>query len=178
MLTVKDTSPAFFADFRAQYEALETELGAPIPGVGARIAPLSGAHLVYVGQLVTRATKGQSDRSGDLGNTSPTIVTAVRKTINDNAAAYKYIKNSGRITFDAMLESYPSDAQIKYKKLIDDTFQDYSGHTKVEKATFELATWIFEFHKDGCTDEPVVRIDPYEDMQPDVYVEFNHCHGR
>jgi hypothetical protein len=45
----------------------------------------------------------------------------------------------------------------------------------VTGASFELATWIFKFHKDGCTDEPSLRIDPYQDIDPNISVEFTHC---
>jgi hypothetical protein len=38
-----------------------------------------------------------------------------------------------------------------------------------------LATFVFKFHMDGCDDEPVVTIDPYNDTRPDVSVEFKRC---
>ena len=170
--------PAFFADFRAQYQALLTDLRAPIPGNAAQNSAMPDARLVYVRQLVRRPSDGHLPEPENLSNTYPPSATAVRKVITDNSAAYKYVRDTGRITFDAELTSVPPGARIRYKKLIDDVYQDYSSPTDVPHATFELATWIFVFHKDGCTDEPAARIDPYEDTNPDISVEFNHCKGR
>ena len=166
----QDKLPAFFADFRAQYQALLISLRAPIPGV-AEVRPQLGAKLLYV-QLKKRAPSEQ------LSNTWPSAATAVWNLIRDNISAYKYIKDSGRITFNARITSFPTGARIQYKKLIDDVFQDYSSPTDVSNASFELATWIFKFHKDDCKDEPVLRINPYEDTDPEISVEFMHCEGK
>ena len=104
-------------------------------------------------------------------------MTAARKVINDNAAAYRYVRNSGRITFDAKITSFPAGAHVRYKKLIDSDYKDYSAPTDIPRVTLELATWDFEFSKDGCTDKPSRRIDPYEDTQPEISVEFRNCKG-
>jgi hypothetical protein len=162
--------PAFFADFHAQYEALLVSLRAPIPGV-ANVVAQPKAALLFV-QLKKRGPIEQ------LVNTWPPAALAVWGTIKDNLKAYKYVKDTNRITFSAQLMSYPTGARVSYKKVIDEDYRDYSSPTNVTNASFELATWIFKFHKDGCTDVPALRVDPYEDSQPVVSVEFMHCRGK
>ena len=170
ILKPQEKSPAFFADFHAQYEALRANLRAPIPGYGKASADL-GAGLVRA-QLRTRTPNEQLS-----GTRSPDII-AVWQTIKDNIAAYLIVK-SGRITFRAQLTSYPSGARIQYKKTVDDQFEDYSSPTDVSNASFELATWDFRFHKDGCPDDRALHIDPYQESEPvNVSVEFAHCKGR
>ncbi len=165
-------TPAFFADFRRQYEDLLVDLGAPIPGTAAwNTLP---EHLVYV-QLVQRgATKDSSVPQRRTGTFPPDAI-AVKKLIDDNSAAYKYISKTGRITFTARIRSVPNGAQILYKKLIDDAYKDFSGATDIDRVELELATWIFTFRKEGCSDQPTKRIDPYDDTGPDIAVEFTHC---
>lgn len=170
--------PAFFADFRAQYQALLIDLSAPIPGSAAWNTEGRPANLIYVQQLVRRGPTERPSNPQNLSGTYPPSVIAVRKVISDNAAAYRYIKNTGRITFDAELTSVPTGARIQYRKIIDSQFEDYSSPTDVPHATFELATWVFKFQKFGCKDEHLVRIDPYEDYHPDISVEFNDCRKR
>lgn len=165
----QDKLPALFADFFAQYQELLIELKAPTPGV-----PLSGserdAKLLYV-QLKKRAPIEQ------LSNTWPSIAKTVWGTIKDNIAAYMFIRNNGTDKFTVAITSYPKGASIQVEALIDDNFTDY-GHTDIPKATFELATWTFKFHHPDCMDEPVLRIDPYVDTQPEISAEFMHCKGR
>ena len=170
LMRSQDTVPAFFADFHAQYEALQIELKAPIPGLG-RADLRGGATLLFV-QLKERAPVER------LKGTWPPAATAVSQVLKDNSAAYKYVKTSGRATFDARLTSRPAGARISYKKLVDDDYKDFSSPTNVPFATFELATWDFKFHKEGCEDEPVLRIDPYQDTHPDISVEFTHCRAK
>lgn len=168
--------PAFFADFHLQYQQLLVELRAPIPG-NAQTDVRQSAMLLYV-QLKKRTPTDQPASPPNFSGTYPPSVIAVRTTIRDNGSAYKYIRDNGRLTFDVQLSSFPSGARISYKKLIDDQYQDYSSPTDVANASFELATWNFKFHKEGCTDEPVLQIDPYEDSHPRVSVEFRRCRGR
>ena len=167
-----EAAPAFFEDFHAQYQDLLSTLKGPIIGAAGPELRVS-ASLVFV-QLKERNREGA--HSGAL----PTAAIAVLKVIKDNIAAYLYVEKSGRITFDAQLTSYPPGARISYRKAIDDenSYIDYSMPTNIEKATFDLATWVFKFHKDGCADDQIRRIDPYEDTEPNVSVEFNHCRGK
>lgn len=161
--------PAFFPDFHAQYRALLINLRSPVPGLAMDEGERPALRDV---QLKTRPDEQH------LSNTIPAVASAVWQTIKDNIAAYKFVKDNGRATFTATIESFPAGARIQYKKLIDDVYEDYSSPTDVRSATFELATWIFRFHKDGCKDEPVLRINPYQDAQPDISVEFLHCQRR
>jgi hypothetical protein len=167
-----EAAPAFFDDFHAQYQDLLSTLKGPIIGAAGPQLRVS-ASLVLV-QLKERNREGA--HSGAL----PTAAIAVLKVIKDNIAAYRYVKDSGRITFDAQLTSYPPGARISYRKATDgeNSYLDYSSPTNVAKATFELRSWVFKFHKDGCADDQIRRIDPYEDTEPNVSVEFNHCRGK
>jgi len=175
ILKPNEPLPDFFADFQRQYEVLKIDLRAPIPGTSAMNGMV--AQLLYV-QLQRRAQKPDVTHSGgDL--TYPPAAVSVRKTMHDNEAAYKYVAKSGRVTFDARLSSVPTGAYVRYKKLIDNDFKDYSAPTDVPKVTLELATWIFEFRKDGCGEKPIIRrIDPYDDANPDISVEFSQCKQR
>jgi hypothetical protein len=170
ILNPQEKLPAFFADFRAQYRALRVNLKAPIPGYG-RTSTVSSAKLLYA-QLKTRPSDER------LSSTRSPDIIAVWQTIKDNIAAYLIVK-SGRLTFRAQLSSYPPGARIQYKKMIDDKFVDYSSPTNVPSAAFELATWDFKFHKEECTDEPALHIDPYQESDPaNISVEFLHCKGK
>lgn len=166
----QDKAPDFFADFHAQYKALLIDLKATTLGV-SNTGAKPNATLMYV-QLKKR------NPSEQLSNTLPPAATAVWQLIKDNISAYKFIKSTGRITFSTRIASFPAGARISYKKLTDDEFRDYSSPTDVPNATFELATWIFKFHKEECTDEPVLRINPYEDNSPEISAEFMHCRGK
>ena len=165
----KENLPAFFADFFAQYQELLIELKAPTPGV-----PLSDSkpdvQLVYV-QLKKRTPTEQ------LSSTWPSIAKTVWGTIKDNIAAYVFVRDNGTDKFTVAITSYPKGASIQVKKLIDDDYTDY-GQTNISSASFELATWIFKFHHPECSDERLLRIDPYEDTQPVISAEFLHCKGR
>jgi len=178
ILKSKETPlPAFFADFHVQYQTLLVQLKAPIPGL-AHANNVNHAKLIYVQQLKKRSPTGANTTLQTLAGTYPSSAKDVRGTISDNKSAYRIVKETGRITFDATLSSYPVGAHILYKKLVDDSYSDYSGLTNVEKASFELATWNFKFHKEGCTDEPVWQLNPYEDTLRQVYVEFVNCRRR
>ena len=162
-----DPSPGFFADFHREYEGLLVDLRAPIPGTKAQAS--TAPVLLYV-QLKKRNPSDQQRGRG----TYPPAATAVRKTIADNTAVYKYVSTTGRISFDARFSSVPTGATVKYKKVIEDDYKDYSAPTDVPKVTLELAAWQFLFHMDGCTDRPR-RIDPWNDTTPDISVEFGRC---
>ena len=168
--------PAFFADFHVQYQTLLIQLKAPIQGVG-RADNVSHVRLIYA-QLKKRDLPQPNAPSLNFTGTYPASVTAVRGTTGDNKAAYRIVKETGRITFDARITSFPAGAHIFYKKLVDDNYSDYSKLTDIEKASFELATWNFKFRKEGCTGEPVWQINPYEDPHPEINVEFSSCRPR
>jgi len=167
MNSSSDSSPGFFKDFHREYEGLLVDLRAPIPGTKAQAS--AAPVLLYV-QLKKRNPSDQQRGRG----TYPPAATAVRKTIADNAAVYKYVSTTGRISFDARFSSVPTGATVKYKKVIEDDYKDYSAPTDVPKVTPELAAWQFLFHMDGCTDQPR-RIDPWNDTTPDISVEFGRC---
>lgn len=163
-----DPVPALFADFRLRYRHLLIDLRAPVPG----------NHFGASSQKLTHVQFAQ--RSKPLGEVTeatsfPPDVLAVREAISDNAAAYRYVARTGRFTFTARIRSVPDKALIKYRKQIETSYKDYSSPTEVPEAVFELATTIFKFHRDGCTDEPVRVIDPYNDPNPEISVEFSRC---
>jgi len=168
ILKSSESLPPLFADFHTQYHALLINLRAPIPGLAEK-TPNGSLLLVQLKQ------RTQDER---LAGTMPPAAIAVWQTIKDNIAAYKFIRDNGRVQFHAAFRSFPPDASIQYKKLIDDTFADYSKHTDIPDAEFDLATWMFKFHHPDCKDEPVLRIDPYQDTDPEISVEFMHCRGR
>lgn len=104
---------------------------------------------------------------------------AVWTLIKENMKAYLTVKDTGRATFNARISSYPSGARIYYKQAINDQYLDYSSPTNVANATFDLAHWDFKFTKEGCTDEQLRHIDPYQENDPaDISVEFLHCKGK
>jgi hypothetical protein len=165
-----NSTPAFFAEFRLQYSSLLIHLKAPIPGTGGAVSQTTVApHLVFVND------HRKHERFTD---TWPPSATAVSNLLTDNAAVYKFVSETGRLSFNAQLISNPSGAHVKYKKIIDTDFSDYASLTNVSDANFELATWIFVFTLDGCPDM-VDRIDPYQYQEPvKVEVKFLHCKGR
>ncbi len=159
--------PAFFADFHAQYQGLRSDLLGEPPMEQPTVSVKDRARIVYV--------QSQKRPSGQrLLDTMPADAIAVHKVIEDNQAAYQLIAANGRAIFHARITSVPSGARIRYKKLIDDEYEDYSHPTDVEDAAFELATTLFIFQKDGCKDDGVVRINPYEDIHPYIVGKL-HC---
>jgi len=162
--------PAFFADFIARYKGILSELGASSPA-GIRNQTVSSFNhsvsLVYAQQLKSRSS--EIAPNGEW----PAIATELWQTIKEHIAAYIRVKSTGRITFDAVLLSFPPGARIRYKKVVDDGYFDYSSPTDVSRAEFELSRWDFIFIKDGCKDQPL-RIDPYEEKEPvTISVELN-----
>jgi hypothetical protein len=163
----KGPLPAFFADFHAQYQGLRSDLLGEPPMEQPTASAEGGASFVYI-QLQTK-------RSGlRLLDKVPADAIAVHNVIGDNQAAYQLVAANGEAIFHARLTTVPTGARIRYKKLIDDEYEDYSKPTDVPDATFELATTLFVFHMDGCNDDGPVRINPYEDTQPDIVGKL-HC---
>jgi hypothetical protein len=165
--------PKFFADFHKQYQSLRVQLKAPIPGSGS-IEQHGGAKLIFAQPPL----KQRTHRSEDLSGTYPSSARDLRGTIADNKSVYRIIKNTGRLTFPAVLRTRPPGAHIMYKSLTDDDYTDYSGITETQ-ASFELATWFFKFRVENCEDE-IRQINPYnevyDDAHPvDVFAGFEHC---
>lgn len=173
----QDTFPVFFADFHAQYQALQVQLNAPIPGTGKASAQRTPT-LLYVQQLKNRTPDQGTKKPENLSNTYPMAVSAVRQTLKDNSSAYRIVRDTGKDMFDAQFISIPTGALISYRKLIDKNFLDYSSSTDVRGATFHLAYWTFKLHKEGCTDDQIKLINPFEDHHPVVSVEFSHCRAK
>ncbi len=163
----KGPLPAFFADFHAQYQGLRSDLLGEPPIEQPTASAGSVASIVYV-----QLQKGPSGLR--LLDKMPADAIAVHNVIGDNQAAYQLIAANGEAIFHARITSVPTGARIRYKKLIDDEYEDYSKPTDVPDATFELATTLFVFQKDGCKDDGPVRINPYEDTHP-VIVGKLHC---
>ncbi len=165
-------SPAFFADFHKQYLALLTELGTPsLASSQPRSNP--GSRIVYVqAQLKPRTP---TRLPNNINGTYPADAASVREVILDNAAAYRYVKDVERTTFDLRIVSHPAGAHVCYKKLVDVEYGSYSALTNLSDVSLELATWDFRFQKEGCKNEPVFRLDPYRDNNRNVSVEFSGC---
>jgi hypothetical protein len=144
-----------------------------VPGLAPAVAEHKDS-VVNVRLVQHNRTNRANSVPRSSGTHSPDVV-AVRQVVGDNAAAYRDVKTSGRITFEAQLESTPPGAVVKYKKLIDEDYKDYANPTNITDATLELATWTFKFIKAGCTDQPVKVIDPYQNIHPDVTVYFSNC---
>lgn len=167
-----EKTPAFFADFHAQYQSLRANLKVTSPNPGTTATGLFPAPKLYSVQLKDRP-------EGELAtNARSPEVTAVWQTIKDNIAAYLFVKNNNRITFNAQIKSFPAGARIRYRKIIDSVYSDYSSPTDVPHAEFELATWEFKFEKSGCKDA-VRHIDPYQETEPvDISAELLHCKAK
>jgi len=168
-------APAFFADFREQYQNLLVDLNAPIPG----LYPSTAANTASMIEVQWDKRKSGQHLDGGVRSStthSPDVV-SVRKTIHDNAAAYRYVKDTGRITFDVRVVSIPSGASVQYKKVIDPAYKDYGSPTDIPKVTLDLAAWTFRFSLAGCSDiAPVITIDPYDGI-PEVEAHFHKCKG-
>jgi hypothetical protein len=174
LLKPTDPLPAFFADFSRQYSALHDDLTAPFRGTRANI--YEPAHLLYVQQTLKHRSPSEPPPKGrNISGTSPAIARATKETVDDNAAAYTIINSTGRALFHAQFMSFPTGATLYYRQAILPDFNIWSGKTNISDAEFELATFVFKFHKDDCEDEPVVTIDPYEDTRPIISVEFRRC---
>jgi hypothetical protein len=164
--------PIFFADFHAQYQALRVNLRPPVPKSGSTLTGLYAAPSLYYVQLKDRSEGEQATKA------RPPDVTAVWQTIKDNIAAYLFVKNNNRVTFKAQIKSFPAGARVRYRKIIDTVYSDYSSPTDVAHAEFELATWEFKFEKSGCKDA-VRHIDPYQETEPvEISAELLHCKGK
>jgi hypothetical protein len=175
MLKATDPRPTFFADFERQYANLLIEIKAPIPGTRAALQP--SGRLVYV-QLQPRSPAEAKPKGRNLSGTSPAIAKAVKTVVDDNAAAYGVVRSTGRPVFYAQFTSIPTGAMLYYRQAIQPDFKVWSSTTNIAAQEFELATFVFKFHKDECKDEPVRTIDPYSDTHPNVSVEFRQCSKR
>jgi hypothetical protein len=169
--------PAFFADFHHQYQILRVQLQAPIQGVGRTMSISRPARLIYVQQLKKREPAQPKMPPQNTTGVYPAIVTAVRSVMGDNKAVYNTVK-SGRVNTVVSITSHPTGAHIQYRYSYETTYRDYSALTDVQRAKLELVSYTFKFHKDGCTDEPVFQLDPYEDPDPVVDIEFQGCRHR
>jgi hypothetical protein len=177
LLRPNEPVPAFFADFRKQYADLHTELKAPVPGT--RASSMEPAHMVYVQETLKRRSPTSSPtRSGNRSGTTPMVANSVKSTLGDNASAYKTVQTTGRATFHAQFESIPTGATLYYRQAIEPDFSTWSKTTNISGADFTLATFVFKFQLDNCDDEPVRTINPYENTNPDVSVEFKKCRKR
>lgn len=173
----KVPAPPFFADFERQYGHLLEELKAPIPGMQA-LHRQESFRLLDVQQPLNRRLSTAKGRN--LAGTSPAIARAVKQSISDNASAYDIVKDTNRPTplFHARFSSLPTGATLFYRQAIEPEFQRWSKITEISGADFDLATFVFKFHKDECEDEPVRTVEPYSDTHPDISVEFKRCSKR
>lgn len=169
--------PAFFADFHHQYQTLRVQLQAPIQGLGHAVSIARPARLIYAQQLKAREPAQPKMTPQNSTGVYPAIVTAVRSVMGDNKAVYNTVK-SGRINTVVSITSHPTGAHIQYRYSYETTYRDYSALTDVQRAQLELVSYTFKFHKDGCTDEPVFQLDPYQDPDPVVDIEFQSCRHR
>lgn len=175
ILKPTEALPAFFEDFNRQYQHLLEELNAPIPGTSASLEPYP--QLLYVQDTLKRRPPSSPHPPGrNLSGTSPGSARNVKASVKDNSSAYKIVNATGEAKFHIKLGSQPPGATVKYRQVILPDYTDLSRKTNMADEEFSLATSVFKFHKDSCEDEPVVTIDPYNDREPDITVEFKRCH--
>jgi hypothetical protein len=168
ILRTGDEIPAFFADFKAKYDDLRTELkNTPITNSNYRSASMDHGLLLNV-----QLDQSVPHRSAGI---LPPLALSVQSVILDNIAALAYVRDNERYTFDIQLTSIPPGAHIKVKKSIDQKYDEYPVPTDVPKATLELASWDFKFLKDGCKDPVYKPYDPYRDSVRKIVADFTHC---
>jgi hypothetical protein len=168
--------PAFFDEFKRDYADLISELNAPIPGHAELLD--TPRLLLASQQLQSRSLQQAPTESRNLAGTIPMAAVAVKKPIGDNAAAYRLVSDTGRITFDASISSYPDGAHIQYKMALEKDYLTYSSQTNVPHVSLELATWDFKFRSDRCRDDQYFTLDPYRDSDRRISVEFRDCKPR
>jgi hypothetical protein len=173
-----ESLPPFFADFHRKYDDLHAELRAPIPGERATLT--TEAHLIYVQQtLQRRPPVGSLPPSNNQSGSSPIVATGVKSLVEDNASTYKIVKVRGsQPKFHATFESQPDGATLYYRPEFDPNFQTWSKPTNIYGADLPLGWYVFKFHRDDCQDEPVRTINPNENVDPDISVEFVRCKKR
>lgn len=159
--------PPFFGDFRSRYEKLLSELAA-FPKSNRAASDFSHpASLVYVQELKKR------DDTPPPGGEWSAIANDVWHAIKEQIAAYVHVRSTGRVTFKAVLLSFPIGARVQYKRVYEDVYLDYSSPTDVSNAEFDLVRWEFKFLKEGCKDQHI-QINPYEEKEPvTISVELN-----
>ena len=178
VLKNQSPSPAFFEDFHKQYLALLAELGPSSSTASSGPRGQTIGRIIFVqAQLRPRQQAPSIPLPNNSNGTYPPDAATVREVMLDNAAAYRYVKDVGRTTFNLRIVSYPAGAHIFYKKLVDSEYGSYTGLTNLSDVSLELATWDFRFQKVGCKNEPVFRLDPYRDSNRNVSVEFSRCSG-
>ena len=175
MLKSDESLPPFFADFHRKYSNLHAELRAPIPGEHANLT--TQTHLAYVQlTLQKRPPVAKPPSSNNQSGSFPILATAVKSLVEDNASAYKIVKVRGsQPKFHATFESRPDGATLYYRPEFDPNFQTWSKPTNIDDADFPLGWYVFKFHRDDCQDEPVRTINPNENVNPDISVEFVRC---
>jgi hypothetical protein len=178
MLKPGESLPPFFADFHRKYSDLHAELRAPIPGERASLT--TEAHLFYVQQpLQRRPPVANLPPSNNQSGSSPIVAIGVKSLVEDNASTYKIVKVRGsQPKFHATFESRPDGATLYYRPEFDPNFQTWSKPTNIDGADFPLGWYVFKFHRDDCQDEPVRTINPNENVNPDISVEFVRCKKR
>jgi hypothetical protein len=72
--------------------------------------------------------------------------------------------------------SIPAGARVAYRRTTQPDFADYPTPTDVTIATFPMAYLLFRFHKDNCGDDQFLRINPWENPNAPIKVEFTKCH--
>jgi hypothetical protein len=175
MLKPGESLPPFFADFHRKYISLHEELRAPIPGERANLN--TEGHLIYVQQtLQKRSPAANPPRSNNQSGSFPIVATGVKSLVEENASTYRVVKARGsHPTFHATFESHPDGATLYYRPEFDPNFQTWSKPTDIDGADFPIGWYVFKFHRDDCLDEPVRTINPGENTNPDVSVEFVRC---
>ena len=168
ILKPDESVPVFFEDFREHYRDLETDVNArQVSG------ELSVPHLVLA-QLKKRpnqqrpAAKPSTTLNPDAG--------AVSHLVEDNAKAYRYVEETGGATFTTALMSIPAGARVTYRRTTQTDFTDYPTPTDVTIATFPMAYLLFRFHKENCGEDQFLRIDPWDNPNAPIKVEFTKCH--
>jgi len=159
--------PVFFEDFRAQYTDLEIEIKAR-KIVERDIAP----HL----ELAQLKTRTKSHLPAKPSTTLSPDAAAVSRLVEDNAKAYRYVEETGGATFTTALMSIPAGARVAYRRTTQPNFTDYPTPTNVSIATFPMAYLLFRFHNENCGRDQFLRIDPWDNPNAPITVEFTKCH--
>jgi hypothetical protein len=96
--------------------------------------------------------------------------------VEDNAKAYRYVEETGGATFTTALMSIPAGARVAYRRTTQPNFTDYPTPTNVSIATFPMAYLLFRFHNENCGRDQFLRIDPWDNPNAPITVEFTKCH--
>ena len=167
ILKQDQTIPVFFEDFRENYSDLETDIKA------RKIVEQGIAPHLELAQLKKRS-KPQSPAKPS--TTLSPDAAAVSHLVDDNAKAYRYVEETGGAMFTTALMSIPPGARVAYRRTTQPDFADYPTPTDVTIATFPMAYLLFRFHKENCGDDQFLRIDPWDNPNATIKVEFTKCH--